>query len=130
MAQTSEQVPRDVAINRLREALLELTDDDHSICRIAAEKEIFCGGFRRYSDAELRERYDWLARKYPAASREELEHLANQWQLGRQIFEDRAFACDVQQIEHHTCNGWADFSNEDLARFCRELLGADVVVTS
>jgi len=130
MVKTREQVPRDVAINRLREALLELTDDDHSICRIAAEKGIFCGGFKRYSDAELRERYDWLARKYPAASRDEIEHLANQWQLGRQIFEDQAFACDVQEIEHHTCGGWSDFSNEDLAKFCQEILGAEVEITA
>ena len=124
------KVKRDVAINQLREALVGMTDDDHSMCEIAAEKGIFCGGFKRYSDTELRERYGWLARKNPDAPREVVEDLANRWQLARQEFRDRNLACDVQTIEHHTCGGWDEFSNDELATFYRELLGKEVVVTA
>jgi hypothetical protein len=35
------------AIARLREALVKLTDDDHSLCQVAGERGIFCHGFRR-----------------------------------------------------------------------------------
>jgi hypothetical protein len=35
------------AIARLREALVRLTDDDHSLCQVAGERGIFCHGFRR-----------------------------------------------------------------------------------
>lgn len=126
--QAREQLRREVAINDLRQALLALTDDDHSICRIAAQKGIFCGGFKRYSDAELRQRYDWLARRHPSAPRHEIETLADRWQLGRQIVDDEPLACDVQQIEHDSCGGWDDFSNQELSRFYREILGKDVFV--
>ncbi len=123
-----EQVTRDVAINRLRQALLTLTDDDHSICRIAAAKNFFCGGFRRFSDTELRERYDWLAYRYPAASRHQIEELANRWQLARQVIEGLPLACDVQQMEHDSCGGWDDFSNQDLSTFCHQILGESLIV--
>ena len=115
-------------INRLREALIGLTDDDHSICKIAAEHGIFCGGFQRLSDAELRKRYHWLVRKDPSAPRPNIEQLANSWELDRLVVHDMPLSCDAQQIEHDTCHGWDEFSNEDLTCFHSEILGEDTSI--
>lgn len=125
----TNQITRENAINWLRTALMRLVDDGNSICLVAAEKGIFCRGFRRYTDEELEQRYRWLTRKNPGASRPEIEDLANKWQLGRQLFDEVPLACDAQQREHDTCRGWDEFSNEDLTRFCHEILGQDLVVS-
>lgn len=123
------EIDRQSAIAQIRSALLQLTDDEHSACQIAAQKGIFCGGFRRYTDEEIRTRYDWLVRKNPSMPREDLEELANRWQLARQIVNNVGCACDAQTMEEDTCRGWTDFSNEELSRFCREILNIDVAVT-
>lgn len=121
-------VTRKEAIDLLRAELLKKVDDETCICQAAAEGKIFCHGFSRYGDRELRARYHWLVRKRPTATREQLEELANEWQLARQEVRHTALACDVQQAEHDSCRGWDDFSNEDLARFVQELMGKPVVV--
>ncbi len=118
-----ERVTRDEIIGRLRLELLSKTGDEHSLCRMAAEKGIFCHGFQRYGDGELRRAYDWIDRRYPQASRDELEELADRWQLARQEVDQLPLACDVQQKERDTCLGWDSFSNEELAGFYRELTG-------
>lgn len=123
-----ERIARSTAIRRLRDVLVLMTDEDHSICRIAAERGIFCRGFKRYDDDELRQRYAWLVNRDPNIGRNRLEDLADRWQLARQVFDDVPIACDAQQIEHDTCGGWDEFSDEDLARFCRELLHENVIV--
>lgn len=125
----SRRISRESAISRLRAALIRLVDDEHSICLVAAQKGIFCQGFRRYSDAQLEEKYRSILRATPGASRAAIEDLANRWQLSRQLFDEVPLACDAQQREHDTCHGWDEFTNEDLARFCLELLGQDVSVT-
>ena len=102
---------------------------DMSICKLAAQTGIFCKGFRRYSDAELKERYGWISKKNPDASRGELEEIADRWQLAREEVLGAKTSCDVQQLEHDTCGGWDDFSNDDLARFLLELTGRNVVVS-
>ena len=79
-----ETIAREDAVNLLRAELLKLVDDESSICKVAAEKGIFCKGFQRYSDFELRKRYRWIARKDRRYTREEIEDLANRWQLARQ----------------------------------------------
>ena len=122
------KVSRTAAIGRLRKELLKLTDDDHSMCAVAAEKGVFCRGFRQYTDQELRSRYDWIVQRNPTATRDELEQLANLWQLARQVFDGVPIACDAQQREHDTCNGWDDFTNEELARHWKEILGQDVTI--
>ena len=99
---------------------------DMSICRLAAQTGVFCKGFRRYTDAELRERYGWIAKKNPDASRAEMEELADRWQLAREEVLGAKTSCDVQQLEHDTCGGWDDFSDEDLAKFLRELTGRTI----
>ena len=121
---------RQEAIQAVRSKLLEMVDDEHSMCRIAAEKDIFCHGFRQYTDGELRERYGWLLRRKPDMSREELEDLANRWQLARQIVNQVPVSCDAQTLEHDTCRGWDTFDDEALARFYLELLGVQVEIVA
>jgi len=96
---------------------------DMSICKLAAQTGIFCKGFRRYSDAELKEHYAWISKRNPDASREELEEIADRWQLAREDVLGAKTSCDVQQLEHDSCGGWDDFSDDDLAKFLRELTG-------
>ena len=107
---------------------LESHDGETSMCRLAAERGVFCNGFARYGDGELRRAYDWIARKNPAASREEMEELANRWQIARQEVREMPLACDVQQREHDTCRGWDDFTNEQLGTFIQEVTGKEFVV--
>lgn len=123
-----DSISRPTLIATLREELSRRARGDMSICRLAAETGVFCKGFRRYTDAQLREHYPWIAKKNPGASREELEAIADRWQLARQEVVGGTTSCDVQQLEHDACGGWDDFSNDDLARFLRELTGRTVEV--
>lgn len=123
-----EAVPRTEMIALLRSELVKLTDEENSICKVAAERGIFCKGFDRNSDGGLRRCYSWLDKRRPGMSRDELEDLANSWQLARQIVDDLPLACDVQQKEHDSCRGWDDFSNEDLSKFFNELTGRSLIV--
>ena len=59
---------------------------------------------------------------------EELEEIADRWQMARQDVDQLPVACDVQQKVHDTCRGWDDFSNEQLSTFLHELTGRDVAV--
>ena len=123
----TDAVSRQSLIAALR---LELSNraDGRSICSLAADRGIFCGGFRRFSDPELRERFAWLVRHRPAVTRPELEALGDAWQLARQEVRGLDTACDVQCEEHDLCNGWDDFSDEDLATFYRSLTGKAISV--
>ena len=129
MATTSETLSRQELIGALRDELSRRTNGDMSVCRLAAESGLFCKGFKRYSDEELRERYGWIVRRNPLVSRGQLEELADQWQMARQDVDHVPTSCDVQAIEHDACGGWADFSAEELARFFLQLTGRRVVVT-
>ena len=60
--------------------------------------------------------------------RTNVEDRANEYQLRRMQEEGAELACDVQQRSYETCKGWDEFSNEQLARFCFELLGDRVKV--
>jgi len=112
----------------LRSELLKRCDSETSMCRAAADGGIFCHGFNRFGEGELRRRFSWLGDRARTLPREELEEIANRWQLARQEVFDLPSACDVQQREGDTCRGWDDFSNGDLARFYYELTGNSVVV--
>ena len=72
-----ETISRVSLIVALRNELAERAKGEMSICKLAAEKGIFCRGFRRYSDADLKQRYGWIAKRYPNASRAELEAMAD-----------------------------------------------------
>jgi len=124
----AEIISRGGAIDLLRAELLKLAGDEVSVCKVAAEKNIFCRGLHRHSDAALRRKFDWLNRKKQDMTRAELEEMVDSWQLARQEVDQLPVACDVQQGEHDGCSGWDDFSNDELSGFCRELTGREVVV--
>jgi hypothetical protein len=119
---------REAAVARLRRNLISLKEEGKSICQIAAEKEIFCRGFHRDGDDELRSRYAATIDGAEHLPREELEARANAWQVERQEQEGTLLCCDVQSMCYETCRAWNDFTNEDLARFCAEMLGETVHV--
>jgi hypothetical protein len=119
---------REEAIARLREKLVSLTDDETCMCKAAADRGVFCTGFRQFTDKELRERYWWIVRKRPDITRAELESIANDWQLTQQDVRDLPLACDVQTKVHDTCRGWNDFTNEQLGKYLKQLTGEDVRV--
>lgn len=123
-----DSIERSQAIKLLRGELLKRLDRDTSACRLAAEKGIFCRGFARYGDSELRRKYDWIVRRRPGMDRQELEEIANRWQLHGQEVNQLPIACDVQQQEHDMCCGWDDFTNEELSRFYLEMTGQRIVV--
>ncbi len=122
-------VSRDDAIGRLRLELIHLTGPGKSACQVAAEKKIFCGGFGRYSDKQLRSRYESLVAADPSLSRASLEEKANEWQLQRQRDCSTLLSCDAQWQRYETCHGWDDFTNDELAHFCFELLGQRLEVS-
>lgn len=124
----SESIERSEAINLLRAELIKRSDTETSACALAARDGIFCRGFARFGDGELRRRFAWIARRQPDMPRQELEEIANRWQLARQDVDHLPVACDVQQLEHDTCRGWDDFSNEELSQFLFEFTGRQIVV--
>lgn len=121
VATTAAPVSRTAAIAMLREALARIAGPDASICKAAAERGIFCRGFRRDDEAALRARYQWIDERRPGLSRRDLEDLGDRWQLARQELHQLPTACDVQAEEHDTCGGWDDFSAEELSRFIFEV---------
>ena len=123
-----DSVTRAEIMSLLRSELMKLTNSETSICRAAADHGIFCQGFNRFGDGELRRRFAWLGDRARTLPREELEEIANRWQLARQEVDGLPIACDVQQREHDTCRGWDDFTNSDLARFYYQLTGVSVIV--
>ncbi len=123
-----EMLSRSELVSRLRRELDQYTDEETSICKAAAERGVFCRGFHRYSDEELRKRYDWIVARRPNITRDELERIANDWQLAQQEVYEVPFACDVQQRIHDTCRGWNDFTNEQLAKFYYQLTGREITI--
>lgn len=119
---------RNEAVAAIRKRLLEFVDDDYSMCQVAGDRGIMCHGFRQLTDDELRRRYSWLVRTDPTMSRAKLEHLANTWQLARQIVRRVPISCDAQALEKDTCKGWCDFDDATIARFYEELIGEDITI--
>ena len=123
-----ESIERSQAINILRSELMKRTDGETSACKFAADNGVFCRGFARFGDGELRRKFNWITRRRPEMDRAELTEIANRWQLARQDVDALPVACDVQQIEHDMCRGWDDFSNDELSHFFAELTGKTIVV--
>lgn len=123
-----ETVSREELVGRLRRQLSEYTDVETSVCKAAAQRGVFCKGFKRYTDQELRSRYAWIVAKRPDLTRDELEEIANDWQLAQQEVHEMPIACDVQRKVHDTCRGWNDFTNEQLAKFYYQLTGKEIQV--
>jgi hypothetical protein len=122
-------VTRETAVARLRRKLIALSEEGKSVCRLAAEKNIFCRGFLRDNDDDLRFRYAAAIEDAARLTREGLENRANAWQLERQRQVGALLCCDAQYMGYETCRAWDDFTNEELSGFCAEMLGESVRVT-
>ena len=120
------KIARATAIARLRKALEQMTPPGQSTCRAVTDNHVLCRGFRQDSKTGLQMRY--AAEIDIRGTRAELEERADDYQLRRQIEEASPVSCDVQQRYYETCRGWDEFTNEDLARFCLEILGEHVRV--
>ncbi|MFO0981304.1 MAG: hypothetical protein U1E76_06035 [Planctomycetota bacterium] len=121
-------LPRSRVIDDLRKHLVSLTSEKHSICDVAATLGIFCQGFRRLGDAELRRKFDWIVRTRPGITRAQLEDLANRYNLARQEALEVPISCDAKMIDRDTCVGWDEFTDADLARFYREWYREEIEV--
>ena len=75
---------RPQAIAAIRERLAKLCDEEHCACSAAAHLGVMCKGFAAMTDDQLRKRFDWIARRRPDASREELERLVSLYHIGRE----------------------------------------------
>lgn len=123
-----KELTRSQAINALRETLVAVAGDDHSICQVAKEKDLFCRGLAQWKLHELKARYPQIARSRPHISRDRMEDLADRWQMARQFVLDEELSCDVQMKEgkYRTCKGWDEFGDDELQEFHRELCGEEI----
>ena len=121
-----EKVTRLQAIDRIRKVLSALEDEDHCACAVAARYGVFCQGFRGMSDKDFRQRFYWIARPRPQASREELEELVSAYHLGRQQVAGATLCCDVETRDHCACDGWNRFDNAALEAFCFQVTGQKI----
>jgi hypothetical protein len=118
---------RQDSIERLRCVLLPMTDGDRSLCQVAADRGIFCGGFRRWHAAEFDRRWRSAIGRSTHLSREQMERFANLWQLTEQVCQGVPLACDAKSRPGSPCRGWEEFSDQELVGFFRDLeaAGAD-----
>lgn len=123
-----QMMRRSDAVAAIRRKLLDLVDEERSMCQAAGQRGIYCRGFLKLTDEQLRRDYSWLLKRNPSMSRVELEDLANRWQLARQIVQDVPISCDAQTLEKDTCQGWERFDDATIARFHRELVGKDIFI--
>jgi hypothetical protein len=100
-----------------------MLDGDRSMCRIAAERGIFCHGFGRWPEADFDRRWRAAIGRSTHLSRDQMERFADLWQLTEQVSSGVSLACDARSGREGPCRGWDEFSDGDLARFCRELCG-------
>lgn len=123
-----KELTREAAIGDLRDVLVAAAGE-HSICRVAKEKGLFCGGFAQWKLLELEERYPQIVRSRGGRlTRAQLEDLADRWQLARQFVHDESLSCDVQLHERRrrTCKGWDEFDDRELEEFHLELCGEEI----
>ncbi len=119
---------RPQAIAAIREHLLKACDEDHCACAAAAHLGVMCQGFRGLTDAQLRQRFEWITQRRPDASREEIERLISLYHLGRQEVGGFAICCDAETRDHCGCDGWNQFDNDALAKTYKELTGRDAII--
>jgi len=127
-----KQCTRQQAIEDLRLALVRATGDSHSICHVAKERGLFCHGFAQWKLHELKAQYPQVTRSRKRLTREQMEDLADRWQMARQFVTDEKLACDVQmgEGEFQTCKGWDEFDDEQIAHFHEEICGEEVQISS
>ena len=121
---------RDDAVAAIRAKLIDMVDEDHCMCQVAGGSGIYCHGFGRLTEDQLRQRYSWLLKINPSMDRRELENRANRWELARQIVHQVPIACDAQNLERDTCNGWAGFDDATIARFYMDLVGEEIDIVA
>lgn len=128
--ESEKTITRERAIEDLREVLLSVVDEEHSICDIADRLGIFCGGFGQWTFSELRKRYPTIVRSRPRITPKQLKELANRWQLARSEVMSTRLACDTQMKEGElqTCCGWNEFSDQQLAEFYCDICGEEVSI--
>lgn len=126
---SSTPFTRPQAVAVLRGELERLADGEHSTCHIAAERGIFCRGFRRFDDHEFHSRWSPVLGESTHLNRGQIERLADVWELCEQVRQHVRVTCDARAASPGPCRGWYEFSNATLGRFCSELLGRDVIVT-
>ena len=105
-----------------------MTDEEHCLCSVAAPHGIFCRGFERLSDGELRQRFGWIARKRPEATRAELEEPICLYHPGREEIRGEALCCDVETREHAACDGWNQFDNSAIEKFVPGVVGQRISI--
>ncbi len=113
---------RDEAIARLRIRLVEIAGVERSICRVAAERGIFCRGFRRWNDSEFHERCKATLGVSTHLTRAQMERLADIWQLSEQLRHGVGLACDAPAGSHGACRGWEEFSDQEIREFSCEMI--------
>src|SRR5512141_316943 len=118
-----EKLSRPQAIEKMRQKLRTLTDQDHCVCSVVGQLGIFCRGFKALPEKDLRSRYQWIAKKRPNAPREMIEELANLYHIGRQEVTGAALCFDVETREHAGCDGWNNFDTGQLEEFYLALTG-------
>jgi hypothetical protein len=122
------RLSRSEAIQDIREMLLCLVDDDHSLCEVVSRAGIFCGGFSQWDFDELKHRFRWIAAEKPNIDRAEFERLANRWLLTHQWASYGRLPCDRFAQARASCAGWNDFYEADLARYYEQLFGERIQV--
>ncbi len=120
---------RHQAIAVLRRGLERIGDAEHSTCHVAAERGIFCRGFRRFDDHEFHRRWRPVLGESTHLNRGQIERLADVWELCEQVVQRVRVTCDARAASPGPCRGWFEFSDATLARFCSEFLERDVAVT-
>ena len=123
-----ERLTRPQAIQRIRETLGALTNEENCTCAGAARSGVLCGGFTKLPDRDVRSRFAWIANKRRGATRDELEHLVSAYHMGRQQLKHDAICCDTETREHCVCDGWNQFDNAALEKFCFEITGSRVSI--
>src|SRR5262252_6125686 len=118
-----QPMTRPQAIDRIRRCLSAGETDEQCACVVASRYGMFCGGFAKLSDKELRQRYHWIVRKHPGIAREELERLASLYHVGRQQATGCALCCDVETRDHCGCDGWNSFDSRTLESVCFDMTG-------
>lgn len=83
---------------------------------------IYCLGFRRFTGEELGRRHSGLLDSNLKMTPEELDDLENRWRLAMQFLERVPAYCEDHRRELGICLGWDSFSNDELERFCVEIL--------
>jgi len=126
---SAERLTRPEAIGRIRTTLAALTDDENCACSVSARYGVLCRGFTKLPDRAFRDRFSWIASTRPQASRGELEQIVTAYHQGRlQVRADGGICCDVETREHCACDGWNQFDDAALERFCLEITGRRVSI--